>query len=244
MTGSYEAAAKLAAKVGCAVEDSTLVALVQRLGARAEAQTQARLQAAPVEKAPQRAAQRLGGVAAGWLPSAVSGAGLGQAEERRNPAWNGTKRSWGCFIGRNRRWGAERGQLVEKVVVGWQGEPLELGRRLHWEALRGGLGRARERAGGGRWGALDLERGERRWAGAHQLLDFYHASQHLWALGEVLEPKDEGARRAWVEERLHRLRHGQEQAVLREIAALPPRRGEAGKCCGANKATLPPRRSG
>jgi len=28
---------------------------------------------------------------------------------------------------------------------------------------------------------------------------------------------------------LHRLRHGQERAVLREIAALPRRRGETGK---------------
>ncbi|MBP9900017.1 MAG: hypothetical protein KBH45_01055 [Verrucomicrobia bacterium] len=36
-----------------------------------------------------------------------------------------------------------RGLLTDKVVVSWQGEPGELGRRLHWEALRGGLGRAR-----------------------------------------------------------------------------------------------------
>ena len=66
-----------------------------------------------------------------------------------------------------------------------------------------------------------------RWAGANQLLDFYHASQHLWALGEALHGRDEAARKAWVEPRLHRLRHGKEKAVLREIAALPRRRGEA-----------------
>ena len=55
VTGSYEAAAKWAAKVGCPVEDSTLQALVQRLGARAEAQTQARLEQLPAEKPPARA---------------------------------------------------------------------------------------------------------------------------------------------------------------------------------------------
>jgi len=55
VTGSYEAAAKLAAKVGCPVEDSTIQVLVQRLGAKAEAQTQARLETPPVEKAPARA---------------------------------------------------------------------------------------------------------------------------------------------------------------------------------------------
>ena len=64
---------------------------------------------------------------------------------------------------------------------------------------------------------------------AYQLLDFYHASQHLWSLGQALHPKDEAMRRAWVEERLHRLRHGQQQEVLREIAALPRRRGQVGK---------------
>jgi len=70
---------------------------------------------------------------------------------------------------------------------------------------------------------------EDRWADAHQLLDFYHASQHLWSLGAALYPKAETVRRAWVEARLQRLRHGQEQAVLREIAALPRRRSAVGQ---------------
>ncbi|MGH7980701.1 MAG: hypothetical protein ACREE6_15090, partial [Limisphaerales bacterium] len=37
-----------------------------------------------------------------------------------------------------------RSLLEDKVVVSWQGEPGELGRRLHWEALRNGLGRAHD----------------------------------------------------------------------------------------------------
>jgi hypothetical protein len=37
-----------------------------------------------------------------------------------------------------------RGLLADKVVISWQGEPGELGRRLHWETLRGGLGRGRQ----------------------------------------------------------------------------------------------------
>ena len=50
-----------------------------------------------------------------------------------------------------------------------------------------------------------------------------------WALAEALHRQDEPARRAWVEQRLHRLRPGQEQAVLRERAAWPRRRRQAGK---------------
>ena len=42
-TGSYEEAAAVASKWGVPVDDSTLHALVQRIGARAEAQTQQRL---------------------------------------------------------------------------------------------------------------------------------------------------------------------------------------------------------
>ena len=124
---------------------------------------------------------------------------------------------------------AQRGQLLEKVVVSWQGEGLELGRRLHWEALRGGLGGARDVlavAAGAPW--IWHVVGD-RWRYAHQLLDFYHASQHLWALGQVLHPKDEATRRVWVERGLHQLRHGKEKSVLRQIAALPRRRGEVGK---------------
>ena len=68
-----------------------------------------------------------------------------------------------------------------------------------------------------------------RWPAAHQLLDFYHASQPLWSLGQALHPQDETTRRGWVEERLHRLRHGKEQVVLAEIAALPRQRGQRGK---------------
>ena len=58
-TGSYEEAAAVAQKWGCAVEDSTLHALTQKLGQRAEGQTQARLKTAALELAPQRAASEV-----------------------------------------------------------------------------------------------------------------------------------------------------------------------------------------
>jgi len=122
-----------------------------------------------------------------------------------------------------------RGQLTEKVVVGWQGQGLELGRRLHWQGQRGGLGRARQVLAVGDGASWIWAVAADRWPQARQLLDFYHASQHLWVLGEALYPRDPTARQDWVESHLHRLRHGQEAQVLAQIAALPRRRGEAGK---------------
>ena len=228
VTVSYEAAAKLAAKVGIGVEDSTIRALVQRLGAKAEAQVQARLQAAPAEKHPQRVASPLAVLMLDGFQVRFRGSGWGKRKtEQPRVEWHEAK--LGVFYRHEQAVSGVRGQLLEKVLLGWQGEGLELGRRLHWEALRGGLGRARAVlavADGAPWIWNVVAA---RWAGAHQLLDFYHASQHLWSLGQVLHSKDETARRVWVEERLHRLRHGKEQAVLQEIAFLPRRRGEAGK---------------
>ena len=156
------------------------------------------------------------------------GAGWGK-KKAQQPREEWHEEKLGAFYRRQQSVGQARGQLLEKGVVGWQGEGLELGRRLHWEARRGGLGRARDILAvgdGAPWiGNVVTD----RWSGAHQLLDFYHASQHLWSLGLALHPKEEAARREWVEERLHRLRHGQEQEVLKELAALPRRRGQAGQ---------------
>ena len=226
VTGSYEAAAQLSAKLGYPVADSTIAALVQRLGARAEAQTQARLKETPAEKEPQRAATPLAVLMLDGFQVRFRGPGWGRGKTRQpRVEWHDLKT--GVFYRQEQALASERGQLAEKVVVSWQGEPVEFGRRLHWEGLRGGLGRARDVlvvADGAPW---IWNVAQDRWAGANPLLDFYHASQHLWALSEALHGRDEAARKAWVEPRLHRLRHGKEKAVLREIAALPRRRGQA-----------------
>ena len=228
VTVSYAAAAQLAAKVGIGVEDSTICALVQRLGAKAEAQTQARLKTPPQEDHPERPASALAVLMLDGFQVRFRGPGWGKKKTQQpRVAWHEEK--LGVFYRQEQAVREPRGQLLEKVVLGWQGEGLELGGRLHWEALRRGLGRAREVlavADGAPW--IWNVVGD-RWPGAHQLLDFYHASQHLWNLGQALYPQDETTRRAWVEERLHRLRHGTEPEVLAEIAALPRRRGQRGK---------------
>lgn len=228
VTVSYEAAARLAAKVGLGVEDSTIRVLVQRLGAKAEAQAQARLQTPPPENHPERPASPLAVLMLDGFQVRFRGPGWGRKRTKKpRVAWHESK--LGVFYRHEQAVSQPRGQLLEKVLMGWQGEGLELGRRLHWEALRGGLGRARAVlavADGAPW--IWNVVGD-RWPAAHQRLDFYHASQHLWSVGQALHPKEETTRRAWVEERLHRLRHSQEQEVLAQIAALPRPRGDRGQ---------------
>jgi len=110
-------------------------------------------------------------------------------------------------------------------------KPLELGRRLHHAACEHGLGRAREQLGvsdGAPW-IWNVARD--RWPGAVAVLDFYHASQHVWTLGEALHGQRERAR-PWGEQQLHQLRHGRHAAALRTLAGLKAGRGRAGQVIG------------
>src|SRR6185369_14525447 len=58
-TLSYEGAAAVARKWNCPVDDSTLHALTQRLGTRADEHTEARLKQVATELRPERAASKL-----------------------------------------------------------------------------------------------------------------------------------------------------------------------------------------
>ena len=62
-----------------------------------------------------------------------------------------------------------------------------------------------------------------RFPQAHQRLDYYHASEHLWAVAHALHPEDEGAARQWIEPLLQQLQSGQAPAVLNDLRALANR---------------------
>jgi len=228
-TASYEEAAAVAQKWGSPVTDSALHALAQRLGGRAETQTQVQLETPPQERQPPRAPTKLAVLMLdGWLVR-QRGPGWGEKKtQETRVAWHEWKT--GVYYRQEQagRTAGGRGVLAEKIVIGWQGEPLEFGRRLHWEALRGGLGRAHAKlvvADGAPW---IWNVAQDRWAGATEVLDFYHASQHLWDLGRALHGENEVATAKWVEPRRHQLRHGREKQVLAEIAGLKVPRGKAG----------------
>jgi hypothetical protein len=142
-TDSYEEAATLAQKWNCPVDDSTLHALTRRLGTRAERQTQVRLERVVGERTPQRAASELAVFMLDGYLVRYRGPGWGKRRtQKKRVEWHEIKT--GVFYLQEQAAQTEggRGMLSEKVVVCWQGEGVELGRRLHWEARRRGLGRA------------------------------------------------------------------------------------------------------
>ena len=230
-TTSYREAAELAQKWGCEVDDSTLHRLTQRLGERAEQQTQARLQGLPEELTVPRAAAQLAIFMLDGWQARYRGPGWGKKKtQKKRVEWHEVKTGvfyWHDQSARKGRGQRPRGLIQEKVVIGWQGEGPELGRRLHWEALRRGLGRAKwilVLGDGAHW-IWNVKAD--RWATAQELLDFYHASEHVWELGRALFGEEQA--RPWVEARLHELRHGREQQCLDCIAGLSLPPGEAGE---------------
>lgn len=229
-TGSYEEAAQVASKWGASIDDSTVHALVQRTGARAEERAQARYAQEPQERAPQRKPSALGVLMVDGCQVRHRGAGWGKKKTKQERvAWHELK--VGVFYRQESSVPTEggRGLLADKVVVSWTGEPMELGRRLNWEARREGLGRAENILFLGDGAAWVWNLQQDRWAGAVGLLDFYHAGEHVWALGRAVAGEKPPALAQWVEPRLHDLRHGREQRVLGQMARLKPRAGEAGE---------------
>ena len=229
-TGSYAEAAEVARRWGAQISSATVHQLVQRQGRQAEAATRQRLAQPPREQDPQKPGSRLGVLMLdGWLVR-QRGPGWGKRKTTKSRVeWHEWKTGVYYPLEQSGQTAGERGLVVDKVVVGWQGEPAEFGQRLHWEALRQGLGRARKQlvvADGAVW-IWNLVAA--RWTEAEQVLDFYHASQHLWEIGRALHGTDEAAVEQWATPLRHRLRHGGESEVLRELARLKPARAASRK---------------
>ena len=132
---TYEGAAQLASKWGCAVDDSLVHAVVQRVGSRAEEQTQARLKQPPQEQQPRRGASELAVLMVdGWY-ARFRGPGWGKKRtQQERVEWHELKTGIFYLHEQAARTEAGRGVIVDKRLVRWQGEPLELGRWWYQDA--------------------------------------------------------------------------------------------------------------
>ena len=115
-----------------------------------------------------------------------------------------------------------RGLLVRKYVVASPPEttPVDFGAAVQTQALRRGLGRAKKIyvvIDGAVW-LWNLAQG--RFSTAIHVLDFHHASEHLWAVAHMVHGQGTEQARAWAQPLLHKLRHGQEEKVVRTLEAL------------------------
>lgn len=106
-----------------------------------------------------------------------------------------------------------RGLVLTKYYEAWRGDPETFGQRLWALALSKGLYQARDVfvvADGAIW-IWNLVR--HRFDSAIETVDFYHVSEHLWAVAHALHGETPDARK-WVEPLLSQLRHGQQDSVV------------------------------
>jgi hypothetical protein len=153
-----------------------------------------------------------------WGESAAHRA-RGEEPPRWHWVYGGT-----CFrLGHRGETAGGRATIVSRGYAMTRGGIEALREQIWAEASRRGLGRANEVlivADGAVW-IWNLA-GD-RFPGARQRVDFYHVSEHLWAVARTLYPDDESGARAWVEPLLTKLKADDSCTVITELEQLRPR---------------------
>jgi hypothetical protein len=105
----------------------------------------------------------------------------------------------------------------------------QFGLRLYTEAWRRGWSRAQRKAVLGDGAVWIWNLADQHFPGAIQIVDLYHARQHLWELSAKLFPGDDQARTRWLARCLDRLEKGRIEALVEIFGALQPTSEELAK---------------
>ena len=101
------------------------------------------------------------------------------------------------------------------------------GRRLCVEAHRRGWNRAKKKVALGDGAPWIWNSVGEHLPGAIQIVDLYHARQHLWELSGKLWPTDDRHRRHWTRQQQKKLDGGRIEALVRHLRSLSPTPSEA-----------------
>jgi len=94
------------------------------------------------------------------------------------------------------------------------------GYRLYSEAWDRGWSRANKKVIIGDGAEWIWNIAEQHFPGALQIVDFYHARQHLWELARALHPNAEAQQRRWLRTRQKKLDDGQIEKLVRDLRGL------------------------
>ena len=229
VAGSYQKAAATATRWGTPISDNTVHAHVQQLGEQA-----AHLSLPEPAKVAGEPKFSLVVMMDGWM-ARQRGPDWGASRRRKKANrvnWKEVKSAVIYRLEQSVKKASGRGMLIEKYVVTCppDTQPVDFGAAVQAEARRRGLGSA-DKVYVVIDGALWLWNViQDRFSQAIQVLDFHHASQHLWAVAHVLHGEGTDHARAWVEPLLHQLRHGKEEKVVYTLEALlQPKHGLSAK---------------
>jgi len=102
----------------------------------------------------------------------------------------------------------------------------EFSRRLYTEAQQRGWDRAQKKVVMGDGAEWIWNRTQEIFPGATEIVDLYHARQHLWDLSSKLHPSDVAAKRRWVMSHQHFLDDGKIELLVNRLRALGTERQE------------------
>lgn len=102
----------------------------------------------------------------------------------------------------------------------------EFSRRIYTEAHQRGWSRAEVKVVMGDGADWIWNICEEQFPGAIQIVDLYHARQHLWDLGGKLHPNDEKSKRRWVMAHQHFLDDGKIEKLAAKLRSLSPQNPE------------------
>jgi hypothetical protein len=94
----------------------------------------------------------------------------------------------------------------------------EFGKRIYVEAWKRGWSRAEKKVVMGDGAEWIWNLADQHFPGAEQIVDLYHARQHLWELARRLHPNDEAGQKAWM--KLHQRRLLDKGKIEKLVAAL------------------------
>src|SRR5258706_15527836 len=96
----------------------------------------------------------------------------------------------------------------------------EFSRRLYTEAQQRGWDRAQKKVVMGDGAEWIWNRTQEIFPGATEIVDLYHARQHLWELSSKLYPSDVAAKRRWVMSHQHFLDDGKIEPLVNRLRTL------------------------
>lgn len=105
----------------------------------------------------------------------------------------------------------------------------DFGLRIYTEAWQRGWSRAKKKVVLGDGAVWIWNLADQHFPGAIQIVDLYHARQHLWELSAKLFPNDERSRKRWMARCLRQLEGGKIEAVVKALRELRPSSTELSK---------------
>ena len=218
-TGSFEKAARMAGTWGSAISDDAVHACVDRKGRLALANPLADL--LPVPAHPFTLIIMMDG----WLARHRAAQWGDKPPDKKADRirWHEIKSAVIFRLEDRGQTNGGRRFLIHKQVLALPAntEPTDFAQAVHREALRMGMAKAQkvyviQDGAVYLWAIFEI-----RFAQVAQgTLDFYHASDHLWALAHELFGQDSPDASRWAHRLLPQLRHGKERRVVETLENL------------------------